>query len=114
MIEEVKKIVVKRYKEEYNRVYKEYYDITFMISTLEMDLHKLESEIMYPVEKKHFSLIQKVLTKRGEYKEYKKEGEEQNQKVRKASEIRTKLFVEKTRTEKNTRIRRKITTTKKN
>lgn len=100
MIEEVKKIVVKRYKEEYNRVYKEYYDITFMISTLEIDLHKLESEIMYPVEKKHFSLIQKVLTKRGEYKEYKKEGEEQNQKVRKASEIRTKLFVEKTRTEK--------------
>ena len=56
MIEEVKKIVVKRYKEEYNRVYKEYYDITFMISTLEIDLHKLESEIMYPVEKKHFSL----------------------------------------------------------
>ena len=51
MIEEVKKIVVKRYKEEYNRVYKEYYDITFMISTLEIDLHKLESEIMYPVEK---------------------------------------------------------------
>ena len=100
MIEEVKKIIVERYEEEYKRASKEYYDRTTAILMLEGDLHTLERETMYPVVKKHFSLIQRFLTKREEYREYREEQEEYSQKSQKADEIRTKLSTEKPRLEK--------------
>ena len=100
MIEEVKKIIVGRYEEEYQRALKEYDDRRMVIVMLEGDLHTLERETMYPVVKKHFSLIQKFLTKREEYREYKKEQEEYSQKSQKADDLRTKLSTEKPRLEK--------------
>lgn len=100
MIEEVKKIIVGRYEEEYQRASKEYDDRRMVIVMLEGDLHTLERETMYPVVKKHFSLIQRFLTKREEYREYREEEEEYSKKSRKADEIRNKLSTEKPRLEK--------------
>ena len=100
MIEEVKKIIVGRYEEEYQGASKEYDDRRMVIIVLESKLRDLEEETMYPVVKKHFSLIQRFLTKREEYREYRKEQEEYSQKSRKADELREKLSTEKPRLEK--------------
>ena len=76
MIEEVKKIISERYKHEYQSALSEYNCRKMKILELEANLQRLENETMYPVEKKHFSWIQRNLTRRYEYKEYQKTEEE--------------------------------------
>ena len=91
MIEEVKKILIEDLQLEYDKLDKELKEKKGAISTLKFELISLEEGTQYPVIKRHFSFIQRLLTKRNEYKNYKAEEEKYNLDSKKAEEIRTKL-----------------------
>lgn len=91
MIEEVKRIVVEDLQSEYDKLNKELKEKLSIIDTLKSELWELEEKTQYPVIKRHFSFIQRLLTKRNEYKNYKTEEERYNQDSKKAEEIRAKL-----------------------
>lgn len=84
MIEEVKKIIVQRYSEEYQKVSDEHIGIRIKRGELEEKIRNLETEIMHPVVKKGFSLFRKILYKN---------------KIKKADELRVMLNAEKSKLE---------------
>lgn len=93
MIEEVKKILVEDLQLKYDMFDKELKEKMNVIDSLKSELWSLEEKTQYPVVIKHFSFIQRVLTKRNEYKNYKTEEEQYNHDSKKAEEIRAKISI---------------------
>lgn len=98
MIEDVKKIVLEKAELEYNKIKEEYEEYSYTkgeIEELESELNELEKETLYPIKQEQFNFIQKFITQRKAYNEYRKRVETYNIKSQKADEIRKKLEAKK-------------------